>query len=96
MKRHIIILLIFSVFAGASAQSYTQAFDSVFQHVDLSHTSTGILYERVLPLSNLVSYVTDIPHPADTCDFYQFVMAYDELYCAGAQNTFLTDSVERM
>ena len=84
------------MFAGASAQSYTQAFDSVFQHVDLSHTSTGILYERVLPLSNLVSYVTDIPHPADTCDFYQFVMAYDELYCAGAQNTFLTDSVERM
>jgi len=70
MKRHIIILLIFSVFAGASAQSYTQAFDSVFQHVDLSHTSTGILYERVLPLSNLVSYVTDIP---SSCGHLRFL-----------------------
>jgi len=44
MKKHIVTLLIVSVFAIASAQSYTQAFDSVFQHVDLSHTSTGILY----------------------------------------------------
>ena len=35
------------------AQNYTQAFDSVFQHVDLSHTSTGILYERVLPISTI-------------------------------------------
>lgn len=26
--------------AGASAQSYTKVFDSVFQHVDLSHTSS--------------------------------------------------------
>ena len=96
MKKHIVTLLIISVFAGVSAQSYTQAFDSVFQHVDLRHTSTGILYERVLPLSNLTSYVTNIPHPVDTCDFWQFVMAYDELYRAGAQNTFLSDSVEGM
>ena len=40
MKKHIITFLIVSAFAGASAQSYTQAFDSVFQHVDLSHTSS--------------------------------------------------------
>ena len=53
MKKHIISFLIFSMFAGASAQNYTQAFDSVFQHVDLSHTSTGILYERVLPISTI-------------------------------------------
>ena len=45
MKKHIITFLICSMFAGASAQSYTQAFDSVFQHVDLSHTSTGLFYE---------------------------------------------------
>ena len=82
--------------AGAAAQNYTQAFDSIFQHVDLSNTSTGILYERVLPFSNLVSYVTNIPHPVDTCDYWQFVMAYDELYRAGGQHTFLSDSVEGM
>ena len=84
------------MFAWASAQNYTQVFDNVFQHVDLSHTSTGILYERVLPLSNLVSYVTNISHPVDTCDYWQFVMAYDELYRAGGQYTFLRDSVEGM
>lgn len=49
MKKYIIALLIVSVFAVVSAQSYTQAFDSVFRHVDLSHTSTGILCERVVP-----------------------------------------------
>lgn len=94
MKRIIIILFVFSVFASTSAQSYTQSFNEVFQHVDLSHTSTGILYERVLPFSNLVSYVTNISHPEDTCDYWQFVMAYDELYRAGARNTFLSNSLE--
>lgn len=88
MKKYIVTFLIISVIAKIYAQSYTQAFDSMFQHVDLSHTSTGILYERVLPFSNLVNYVTNIPHPADTCDYWQFVMAYDELYRAGARNTF--------
>lgn len=93
MKRHIITFLIVTAFASASAQSYTQAFDSVFQYVDLSHTSTGILYERVLPFSNLVSYVTNIPHAADMSDYRQFAKAYDELSRAEAQHTFLSDSV---
>ena len=87
MKNHITTLLVLCVFAGASAQSYSEAFDSVFRHVDLSHTSRGILYERVLPFSNMVSYVTNIPHPADTCDYWQFVMAYDELYQPGHETT---------
>jgi len=33
MKKHLIILLVISVFTTASAQSYTQAFDSVFRNV---------------------------------------------------------------
>ena len=33
MKKHLIILLVISVFTTASAQNYTQAFDSVFRHV---------------------------------------------------------------
>ncbi len=53
MKKHLITLLVISVFTTASAQSYTQAFDSVFRHVDLSHTSTGILSERDLPPEDL-------------------------------------------
>ena len=53
MKKHIIALLLVGMFAGVSAQSYTQAFDSVFRHVDLSHTSMGILCERGLPPEGL-------------------------------------------
>ena len=56
MKKHIITLLIISAFAGSYAQSYTQAFDSVFQHVDLSHTSTGILYENMIPKEKTVQH----------------------------------------
>ena len=56
MKKHIITIVVLCAFAGASAQSYSEAFYSVFQHVDLSHTSTGILYERVLPDESLTQY----------------------------------------
>ena len=35
MKKHLIILLVISVFTTASAQNYTQAFDSVFRHVQV-------------------------------------------------------------
>ncbi len=94
MKKLYISFLAVSIFTGLAAQSYTQSFNEVFQNVDLSHTSTGILYERVLPISNLVNFITTIPHPSDTCDYWQFVMAYEELYHAGARNNFFTDSVE--
>lgn len=45
MKRYAITFLIFSAFAGAFAQNYSQTFDGGFQHVDLNHTSTGLFYE---------------------------------------------------
>ena len=49
MKKQIIIFLIFSVFSYVSAQSYTESFNEMFQNVDLSHTSTGILNEIEFP-----------------------------------------------
>jgi hypothetical protein len=45
MKKHIVTFLICFVIAGAFAQNYSQTFDGGFQHVDLSHTSTGLFYE---------------------------------------------------
>ena len=96
MKKLYISFLAVSIFTGLAAQSYTQSFNEVFQNVDLSHTSTGILYERVLPVSNLYNFIMNRPHPFDTCDYWQFVLAYEELYRAGAQNIFLSDSVEEM
>ena len=56
MKKHIITFLICSVMAGVSAQNYTQAFDSVFQHVDFSHTTMGLLYERDDPFECTLQY----------------------------------------
>lgn len=56
MKKLIITFLIVSAFAWASAQSYTQVSDNVFQHVDLSHTTTGLLYERGDPFECAPQY----------------------------------------
>lgn len=72
MKKHIITFLICSVMAGVSAQNYTQAFDSVFQHVDLSHTSTGILYERVLPFETIDETVNNKVKQTDSLEYYKY------------------------
>ena len=40
MKKHLITLLVISVFTTASAQNYTQAFDSVFRHVQKRITAS--------------------------------------------------------
>jgi len=77
-----------------SAQTYSQKFQEVFQHVNLNQLSTGILYDRVLPFSNITRYTLPFLSQSDTCDYYQFVLAYDELYHAGANVVFLLDSVE--
>ena len=34
-------------------ETYTQDVDSMFQHLDKSGISTGILYDRVFPFANL-------------------------------------------
>ena len=96
MKKYYITFLIINIFGCAIAQSYTQSFNEVFQNVDLSNASTGIIYERVLPFSNLIKHTTNQQGLMDTSSFEQFIMAYDELYRAGAQNTFLSEPVEEM
>ena len=96
MKRYYITFLIINMFGCAVAQSYTQSFNEVFQNVDLSNASTGIIYERVLPFSNLIKHTTNQSGLMDTSSYVQFIMAYDELYRAGAQNTFLSEPVEEV
>lgn len=96
MKKYYITFLIINIFGCAIAQSYTQSFNEVFQNVDLSNASTGIIYERVLPFSNLIKHTTNQQGLMDTSSFEQFIMAYDELYRAGAQNTFLSEPVEEV
>jgi len=51
MKKILLFLFSISVFGIISAQTYSQKFQEVFQHVNLNQLSTGILYDRVLPFS---------------------------------------------
>ena len=96
MKKILLLLFSISVFGIISAQTYSQKFQEVFQHVNLNQLSTGILYDRVLPFSNITRYTLPFLSQSDTCDYYQFVLAYDELYHAGAHVVFLLDSVEKV
>ena len=63
----------------AQEQTFTQMFDSVFQHVSRVDATTGILYNRVLPFSNLKQFSSSNP---DTANMYQFLHGYSELYNA--------------
>ena len=56
MKKHVFTLLVVCIFTGISAQNYTQVFDSVLQPVDLSNTSSGLLYEWVPQSVNLTQH----------------------------------------
>jgi len=77
MKKLLITFLICGMFGYAPAQNYSQRFNEVFQHVDLSQASTGIIYERVLPFSNLLNHSTNLTISRDTSSYEQFIMAYD-------------------
>jgi len=81
MKKITIILLItITVIAlKAQEQTLTQMFDSVFQHVNRTDATTGILYERVLPFSALHKFTGNTP---DTANYDRFMQAYFEMYHA--------------
>jgi len=96
MKKIIILICSISLLGNLMAQNYSQSFNDVFQNVNLNQASTGILYERVLPLSNLMYYTTNRTHLLDTCNSVGFEMAYDELYRAGGQNSFLPHSIDNI
>ena len=94
MKKFFAFILFIPFLGNIVAQNYTQSFNEVFQYVNLNQASTGIVYERVLPLSNLMYYTTNRIHPMDTCNSVGFEMAYDELYRAGGQYSFLPYSID--
>jgi len=81
MKRTIIILLlaVSATTLKAQEQTFTQMFDSVFQYVSRADATTGILYNRVIPFSNLTQFSGNNP---DTVDMYRFLYGFHELYNA--------------
>ena len=64
MKKHFITLLICGMFGYASAQSYSQSYSEVFQHVDLSHDSSSARLSQ----HNLIGYQMD----NDSTGIYKF------------------------
>lgn len=94
MKKTLAFAFLIFILSHITAQDYTQRFNEVFKNVNLNNASTGIIYERVIPWSNLMNATISSSHTLDTCDYYRFLMSYDELYRAGAQNTFLSVPIE--
>lgn len=76
-----IVIVIFLKLVSIKAQSYTEAFDSVFAFVSRTDATTGIIYERVLPLGNLTHFNSQECNP-DTSNYAHFLRAYYELSCA--------------
>lgn len=88
LKRVVLALLCLALTKTLPAQNspFTNFADSVFQHLDKSFITTGILYDRAFPLLNLHGFNAQ----TDTTSSDFFEQAYFELYNAVyARNTFL-------
>lgn len=63
-QKKIILLVALTILSvSVKAQTYTQAFDSVFFHISRADATSGILYERVLPFGNLTNFNSQIAAP---------------------------------
>lgn len=58
---------------------YKQTTDSLLQHLDKSGVSTGVLYDRVFPVSALNNFNMVV---SDTSSTWHFIQAYSEFYRA--------------
>ena len=75
----ILLILVLATTLNAQNQTFTEMIDSIFQHVSRVDATTGILYNRVLPFSNIKQFSGCNP---DTANMYQFLHGYSELYNA--------------
>jgi hypothetical protein len=99
MKKTIILTAFAVCISITYAQSFTEAFDSVFQNISRVDASTGILYERVIPFAQLYNYNSKVS-PVDTSNSVHFMQAHFELYNAAFQPSaklpFDSDSLEAL
>lgn len=77
----IALLCLFAIPPKLYAQDdlYRHMTDSLFQHLDKSEITTGVLYDRVFPLSRLNQFNLASP---DTSNYQHFIQAYSEFYRA--------------
>lgn len=62
-----------------SGQTYTELFDSIFANVDMSSVSSGILYDRVVPVSDATKYNSLLNSNMDTINNFIFFQCYYEM-----------------
>lgn len=68
-------------------QTYTEKFDSIFVNISHAQATTGILYDRVVPFSNLTNYNSNTNSSVDTSNYSHFIQSYSELYRAAFINS---------
>src|SRR3954471_9601318 len=79
------LLLIFSASLRAqTVSSFTHDADSLFQNLDKSYVTTGVLYDRIYPYAMLHVFNSSY---FDTTNVYHFKQGYYELYNAAYNNT---------
>ncbi|KQN32348.1 hypothetical protein ASE92_17225 [Pedobacter sp. Leaf41] len=80
MKKTSLLILsfIFCLFkANAQVDEFKHTADSLFQHLDKTGISTGVLYDRVFPYAALNNFNLITP---DTSSMWHFKQAYSEYY----------------
>src|SRR4051812_37466070 len=96
MKSLLSCLLLISTFVikAQTISSFTHDADSVFQNLNKSYISTGVLYDRVYPYAMLHMFNTAY---FDTTNVHHFKQGYYELYHASYNNTNLIspDTLDR-
>ena len=99
MKKFSFLVLIFTAVtvSNVQAQSFTDIFDTIFVNVSRTDATTGVLYDRVIPISSLRQFSGSNP---DTANMYQFLYGFHELYNAAFDTTkrlpFDGDSLENL
>jgi len=100
MRKFSFLVLICTIISTSNLQAqqgFTEFFDSLFVNISRSDATTGILYERVLPFSNLRQFSGN---NLDTANRHRFLQAYSELYDAAFDITkqlpFDSDSLENL
>jgi len=88
MKKEILCAIIVSFVSSynifAQTSEYTHFTDSLFQHLNKTEITTGILYDRVFPVTSLHSFNRNY---ADTSSNSYFIQAYKEMYRAAYNNS---------
>jgi hypothetical protein len=84
MKKSVFIVLFIlaAIFLHAQNQlTYTEEFDRIFQNISRADATTRILYDRVVPFSQLLDFDIAAAH-SDTSNYAHFRQRYSELYRA--------------